>query len=181
MWGKILFQWNSKRTTDCAVELLHIKLFSFSETLELVSLLITHLYCSISTFHHISEQCTSINSNIIVFVLLHMTYWNSSFPSWPRVSSFTLTIKKKYSDRSGIPIYISITFIQHKMTDQEKKTLLLCCSLFIHFSYEMHASIRSFWSCFLEKYLIIFLKRSLGMWMPSSFQAYSGDIWVVSA
>lgn len=90
------------------------------------------LCCSMSILHCFNDECISINSNIIVFVLLLLTYWNSNFSFLSRFSSFTLTIKKKYSDMLGIPICILITFYNTKsqMFIKNKNTALVL--VFIH-------------------------------------------------
>lgn len=112
---------------------------------------------------------------LFVFVLLHLTYWNSSFSLLSRLSSFTLTIKEKYSDMIDIPIYISVTFLQHIATKlyQEKKTPPpLCCSVFIHLLHAIHA--------FIKHFKAACKKVCWNASTSACIQVCSREVWVVS-
>lgn len=119
---------------------------------------------------------------LFVFLLLPFTYWNSSFPFLSRVSSFTLTIK--YSDMLGIPLYISMTFLKHKVTNvyQEWKntTPLL---FFIHTLVIWNAFFcKKFLKVALQKIFDVFSEKfSRNVNTSGASQAYSWDVWVVSA
>lgn len=131
------------------MELLHIKLFIFSEALELVSLLITHQY------YITSVKSSQVLTPILLFdfVLLHMTYRNSSFPSWSRVSSFTLTKRKKYSDRFWHPHLHFNNFYTTK-NDSSRGKKHYSCAIFIH-------TLLVWNECSHEKFLKLLFKEIL--------------------
>lgn len=105
------------------------------------------LCCSIPILHHFNEEYTSINSNIIICLCCSpLDLLEFQLPLFVQVLLFHPNNKEKvfrYVRHSHLHFNNFSTTQSDKCLSREK-TPLLCCSLFIHLSYEMHVFIRSF-------------------------------------
>lgn len=105
------------------------------------------LRCSISILHHFTEECTSINSNIISCLCSSpLDLLEFQLLLFVQVLLFHPNNKEKvFRDVRHSHLHLSnfCTTQSDKCLSREK-TPLLCCSLFIYLSYEMHVVIRSF-------------------------------------
>lgn len=107
------------------------------------------LCCSISILHYFNEECTSINSNIIIcpYSSSPLDLLEFQLPLFVQVLLFHPKNKEKvfrYVRHSHLHFNDFSTTQSDLCLSREKKTTPLCCSLLIHLSYEMHVFIRSF-------------------------------------